>query len=434
MDDASQLVANSHQGLTMETNIAHSNMQNEQPSAIVICLDSITGLQTARILSQRGVSVIAIAKNPDHFACRTNVCEKILIADTDGFELISTLETLRPTLKENPVLFPCSDTSVLVISRYRDCLDKSFQIVLPSADVIEMMVDKVKFYDYAQENGFPIPETYFLYSRGDAEEAARKLTFPVILKPPYRPDKWRKHFRKKAFKVLNADELLSIYDQCFEWADILIVQHWIEGADTNHITCNCYFGHDSEPLVTFTSRKLRQWPQKTGQGCFGEAYRDDHVACETVRLYQSVGFRGLGYLEMKRDQNTGKYYIIEPNVGRPTGRSATAEANGVELIYTMYCDAIGRSLPINREQKDGSVKWIYLRQDIQSALYSWLHGELTLREWWQSMRGPKWHAIFSRTDPAPFWFDLWGAIEFEVKHQISKRTKKYDNHVSDFSS
>ena len=399
-------------------------MQNEPPHAIVIGLDSITGLQTARILSQRGVPVIAIAKDPDHHSCRTKVCEKIISTDTDSFALISTLETLRPTLKQKPVIFPCSDTSVLVISRYRDRLQEWCHVVLPPANVIEMMVDKVKFYRYAQENGFPIPETYFLFSREDAEEATRKLIFPAILKPPYRPDEWRKQTKEKAFKVANADEFLAIYNQCCKWADIIIAQEWIKGPDTNHITCNCYFGSDSEPLVTFTSRKLRQWPQTTGQGCFGEAYRDDKVAYETVHLYQSVGFRGLAYLEMKQDENSGRYLIIEPNVGRPTGRSATAEANGVELIYTMYCDAVGRPLPANREQKEGHVKWIYLRQDVQSALYSWFHGELTLREWWQSVRGPKWYAIFSWTDPAPFWYDLWGAVRHQIKFQINKLTEK----------
>jgi len=396
-------------------------MRKELPHAIVIGLDSITGLQTARILSQRGVPVIAITKDLGHFCCQTKVCRQILETNTDDEELIFTLETLGPTLKERAVLFPCSDLSVLVISRYRDRLQEWYYVVLPAADVIEMMVDKVKFYHYAQENGFPISETYFLSSREDAEEATRKLTFPAILKPPYRPDEWRKHTKEKAFKVAHADELLSVYDRCCKWTDVLIAQEWITGTDTNHITSNCYFDSTSEPLVTFTSRKLRQWPQKTGQGCLGEAYRDDTVARETVRLYQSVDFRGLAYLEMKRDENSGKYFIIEPNVGRPTGRSATAEANGVELIHTMYCDAIGWPLPTNREQKEGDVKWIYLRQDVQSALFSWLHGELKLQEWWRSIRGRKRDAIFSWNDPAPFWYDLWRAVGLLINSKSAKR-------------
>ena len=399
-------------------------MQNGPPHAIVIGLDSITGLQTARILAQRGVPVIAIAKDLGHFSCQTKVCKQILETDTDGEDLIFSLEKLGPTLREKAVLFPCSDICVLVISRFRDRLRDWYHVVLPAVDVIEMMVDKVKFYRFAQENGFPISETYFLSSREDAEEAARKLTFPVILKPPYRPDEWRKHTKEKVFKVAHADELLAFYDRCCKWAEVLIAQEWIKGTDTNHITCNCYFDSASEPLVIFTSRKLRQWPQKTGQGCLGEAYRDDIVALETIRLYKSVDFRGLAYLEMKKDEKSGRYFIIEPNVGRPTGRSATAEANGVELIYTMYCDAVGRPLPENREQKEGHVKWIYLRQDVQSALYSWFHGELTLREWWQSVRGPKWSAVFSWADPAPFWYDLWRAVVYQVKHQISKLTEK----------
>jgi D-aspartate ligase len=396
-----------------------SNLQNEPPNAIVIGLDGITGLQTARILSQRGIPVIAIAKNRNHFCCQTRVCTQILETRTDNEELIFTLETLGPTLKEKAVLFPCADIAVLVISRFRDRLQDWYHVVLPDANVIEMMVDKVKFYRYALENGFPIPETYFLSSREDAENAARNLTFPAIVKPPYRPAEWRKHTKEKAFKVADAAELVTIYDRVEKWADVLIAQEWIKGSDTNHVTCNCYFGSNSEPLVTFTSRKLRQWPQKTGQGCFGEAYRDDTVACETVRLCKSVNFRGLAYLEMKRDQESGKYFIIEPNVGRPTGRSATAEANGVELIFTMYCDAVGWTLPKNREQKDGNVKWIYLRQDIQSSLASWLHRELTLREWWRSVRGQKWDAVYARSDPAPFWHDLWHLVGLLGKSKLA---------------
>lgn len=391
----------------------------EDPAeAIVVGLDNITGLQTARILARRGIPVIAVAKDLNHYCCKTKVCRQILESCTDGEELISTLEKLGPTLKRKAVLFPCSDITVLLISRYRDRLQDWYHVILPPDPIIEMMVDKVKFYRFALENGFPIPKTYFLTSRQDAEDAAQNMTFPAIVKPPYRPSEWRKHTKEKAFKVADPDELLSIYDQCGKWIDTLIAQEWIKGSDINHITSNCYFDSHSEPLVTFTSRKLRQWPQKTGQGCFGEACRDDRVAGETVRLFKCVGFHGLAYLEMKHDAGSGEYYIIEPNVGRPTGRSATAEANGVELIFTMYCDAVGWALPSEREQKSESVKWIYLRQDIQSALTSWRHGELTLLEWWRSVRGRKWDAVFSWTDPAPFWHDLWRVVGLLGKTKV----------------
>jgi D-aspartate ligase len=175
-------------------------------------------------------------------------------------------------------------------------------------------------------------------------------------------------------------------------------------------SCNCYFDAYSEPLVTFIARKIRQWPPRTGTSCLGEECRNDHVLDASLKLFRSVNYHGLGYVEMKCDDRTGRHYIIEPNIGRPTGRSAIAEAGGVELLYTKYCDKLNLPLPKDREQKYVGAKWMFLRRDIQSALYYWKRGELTLRDWWRSVRGPKKYAVFSWTDPLPFLYDLWKVL------------------------
>ena len=160
---------------------------------------------------------------------------------------------------------------------------------------------------------------------------------------------------------------------------MLMVQEWIEGSDANLYSCNCYFNADAVPVVTFIARKLRQWPPETGTSCLGEECRNDVVLEASIRLFRSVGYRGLGYVEMKRDERTGKHYIIEPNIGRPTGRSAIAEAGGVELLYATYCDTLGWPMPANTQQQYGNMKWIYLRRDLQSAFCYWRRGDLTLR-------------------------------------------------------
>lgn len=382
----------------------------QPPHAIVIGLDCMTGLQTARIMAGHKVPVIGIARNPKHPCCRTNVCEEIIFADTAGQELVGVLEAFGPRLKQKAVLVPCTDMSVLAISRHREKLTGWYHVVLPEPGVVEMLVDKIKFHAYAQEKGFPVPSTFFLRTRAEAEQAAKDLTFPCILKPPLKTPTWEKHTKAKAFKASSPDELLALYDRCSEWADVLMAQEWIEGSDASLYSCNCYFNAESRPLVTFVARKLRQWPPVMGTSCLGEECRNDYVLQETVRLFGGVGFSGLGYVEMKRDERSGKHFIIEPNVGRPTGRSAIAEAAGVELLYAMYCDTVGWPLPANLEQKYGGVKWIYFRRDLQSALHYWRRGDLTLREWWRSWRGRKSDALFSWTDPVPFFADLWKAL------------------------
>ncbi len=123
-------------------------------------------------------------------------------------------------------------------------------------------------------------------------------------------------------------------------------------------------------------------------------------------MSRSVNSLAIGYVELPLDLYSGKYYIVEPNFGRPTGRSAIAEAGGVELLYTMYCDVVGLPLPTNHTQTYQGVKWVHLRRDTQAALYAWWQGELTLKEWWQSLRGRKRYALFSWSDPLPFFSDI----------------------------
>ncbi|MEJ2487970.1 MAG: hypothetical protein P8Y68_19815, partial [Anaerolineales bacterium] len=96
--------------------------KNKKPYAIVIGLDNMNGIQTARILARRNVPVIAIAKDPNHYCCKTKVCEKILFTDTSTEELITTLESLAPELEQKAVLYPCTDITVLQVSRHRERL------------------------------------------------------------------------------------------------------------------------------------------------------------------------------------------------------------------------------------------------------------------------------------------------------------------------
>jgi len=119
--------------------------ESRKPYAVVIDLDEINGLQTSRILAQHGVPVIGIAKDPEHYACHTNSCERIIFTDTKNEALIEALEKLGPNLDQRAVLFPCEDISVLLISQHRKRLEKWYHIALPEADMIKMMVNKMAF-------------------------------------------------------------------------------------------------------------------------------------------------------------------------------------------------------------------------------------------------------------------------------------------------
>jgi D-aspartate ligase len=380
------------------------------PPAIVVGLDSITGLQTARILASRGIPTIGIARDPDHPFCRTRVCRQIVYANTATDDVVAALERLGPKLAAKGVLVPCTDPAVRQISGERERLLPHYHVGLPDDETVDLLIDKMRFYEYAASHGLPIPQTFVLWSREDAERAASELDYPCILKPPLKSDLWDEHMRDKALKIWSAEEFMRVYDNAARWASPLLAQQWIPGEDVQLFSCNCYFDASSNALVTFVARKLRQWPPQTGTSCLGEECRNDEVLRETLRLFQGVGFHGLAYLEMKQHADTGAHYIVEPNIGRPTVRSAIAEAGGVELLYTMYCDTAGLPLPAQREQRYGRAKWLYLRNDVRSALHYWRQGELGARDLLRSWRGCRADALFSLRDPRPFLADVWHGV------------------------
>jgi len=397
---------------------------SQAPYAIVIGLDDIRGVHAARTLAWHGIRVIGIARDPKSYGCRTRACQRVLFADTRNEKFVSLLEQLAPTLGRQAVLVPCLDMAVLQISRHRERLERWYPLTLPKPDVVEMMIDKVQFCSFAESAGIPVPKTRFLYCQEDVQHVVETLRFPCCVKPPNSKDpKWLEGTHHKAFKVAGAKELQSIFNTWSHLANPLVVQEWIEGPEDNLFACHCYIGADSEPLATFTSRKLRQWPPETGQACLAEECKDDRVLEITLELFRRVGFRGLGYVEVKRDRNSSQYFIVEPNIGRVSGRMAIAEAGGVELLYTMYCDSLGLPLPENRAQMYGNAKWIYLRQDVQATLSHIRRRNLALGTWWRTWRGRKTFALFSWRDPAPFFADIIGGIRLMVTS--SERRKRF---------
>ncbi len=400
------------------------DLNSRNPHAIVIGLDGMAGIQTARTLARHRIPVIGIAKNAEHHCCRTNVCEEIVIAGTQTPDIVDTLLKIGPALPKKAVLFPCHDMTVRIIAEHRDRLEPWFHIAVPDHEIVEMLTSKVGFYNHAVKHGFKVPQTFKLRNQNDALQAAEKLRFPGVLKPSSTSSSWDQNTIAKAYQVANAKEFLAQYERCKEWVDELILQQWIPGDDSSLYSCNCYIDRAGKPQATFIARKIRQWPPHVGFSSLGEECRNDEVLRESLRLFASVPYTGLGYVEFKRDERTGEHYIIEPNIGRPTGRSGIAEAGGVELLYTMYCDVLGRPLPKARTQKYLGTKWVDLRHDFQSAFYYWRNGELTLREWRESWRGRKAHTYFSWRDPAPFFADLWNTFKKVLFRSDQKRREQ----------
>lgn len=373
--------------------------------AMLVGLDSLPGIQTSRVLAQHSIPVFALARFPHHYACKTNTCKKIYFANTQTKDFIDLLISLGPQLPAKTILIPCTDMSVFFISQYRQKLARWYYIALPPHQTVETLMNKSQFYRFIKKSGFPHPKTFVIRSISDAEDAAKNLSYPAVLKPSARKFSWTSQSLYKVLKVNGKKEFLQSYKQVSQWLDEFIVQEWIDGPESNLFSCNLYFNRNSQSLVTFVWQKIRQWPPQIGIVSLGVECHNNIVLQQAIDLFKKSGFYGLAHVEMKYSEKNKEYMILEANIGRPIVCSL-AEGAGVELIYTMYSDVVDLPLPEKRIQKYIGVKWIHLHHDLRSAWHHWRKGDLTLLDWIESLKGPKVHALFSWSDPKPFFYDL----------------------------
>lgn len=126
-------------------------------------------------------------------------------------------------------------------------------------------------------------------------------------------------------------EFDSIDFDLFEAANKLLVQQWIPGGDSNVYFCLVCYDKNGTLAGKFTGRKLLQAPPYCGSTAVAVGVDEPEVDEITTRLFNLVGYRGIGSLELKKSDKDLKYYLVEPTVGRNDLQSNVALSGGVNL-------------------------------------------------------------------------------------------------------
>ena len=373
------------------------------PPAVVVGI-GLTGLGMVRSLRHYrnpfSMPIVAIDSDLHQATAYTRLCDKVHCPDVDGEGLVDCLIEVGRRRAERPVLLLSQDLAVLTVARHQHTLSSFYRFLVPSSEVTDLLMDKSRFGEYATRHGFNVPRTFAISSAGDLEPALAGLRFPCVLKPIYRNAAWSERGFPKGFVCQTAAELRGAYGQVSDVQDNFVAQEWIPGDDSEIYFCLAYFDEQSRAVATFTGRKLRQWPRAAGNTSLAESSGIPSIKQETVRLFESVKFRGLGSVEFKRDPRTGDFKIMEPTVGRANLQSETATANGVNLTWIAYSDLAGLDHGRIRLRPRAAV-WINEYTDLQSGMVRVGRGELSLGGWMRSYRRPRYYAWFSWKDPMP---------------------------------
>lgn len=369
----------------------------EYSPALILDL-SATGISVARILASHHVEVFgadtwsqSIGRYSKHVK-RPSFGYQI-----DGNGFMEKLIDFSEKCSKKPVLIPCSDTFIELVSNNFDTLSKHFLMQSSlSPDVSRHFLNKRMFYKMCDSYGVAYPKTIFISGEEKADEIITEMRFPLILKPDL-IHKWKRYLSGNKVMVIEDERKLK---QVFKAHKLILsnstIQEVIPGREDQIFIFKGYYDDSCNLRAYFTGRKIRQYPPNFGSGSLAESIRNDDVLKLSKEFLEKFEFKGLCGTEYKYDSRDGCYKMIEINI-RPQLWEDLTRIAGCEIVWTMYCDLTGLDVQEMTPQKNG-IKWCYLERDLPSSLWFLWRGELSIKKWLASYKNVKSDAIIDFSD------------------------------------
>jgi predicted ATP-grasp superfamily ATP-dependent carboligase len=304
-------------------------------TAVVVDVGWVNGLAAVRSLGRAGVRVLALDHRPSALGFRSRYAEPLLMPDPQDEEaFVSFLAGLD--VERGPV-FATHDEPLNAIARNASRFGERFLYPFPPWEVLSRIQSKRSQLEAAERAGIPAPGTAYPGSAGEARAAAKRLGFPVLVKPSS-TEGFKRRFKRQAFRCETGDEVERAYVDAEPYEPM--VQEVIPGGDGELYTFGSYLRADGEPLGLFCGRKLRQTPPGVGTCRVGEAVWVEDVVDSSLKLLRELRFHGLSQVELKRDPRDGAYKLMEVNP-RLFQWHGLAAACGVDLPLIAFRDLTG---------------------------------------------------------------------------------------------
>ena len=225
-------------------------------------------------------------------------------------------------------VFPSWDPEVLVLSRNkRRFADRGITVPVPDWSVLRRAMDKHALIEAATALGFPCPGTYLPRSAADAPELAKRLGYPLVVKPRFSA-------RGRGSRLVHdAAELGAAIRQAEPTFGMPILQEWIPGGLDQRVSVAVTLDRSGRPITVHARRHVRTVLKAfVSLPCAQVSCTEMPVVADAVRFLQELGYVGHARVQLKVDPRDGVAKLMEVNC-RPG--------------YRIWCEiAVGQNVPL----------------------------------------------------------------------------------------
>jgi predicted ATP-grasp superfamily ATP-dependent carboligase len=379
------------------------DMSYYKEPVIILGGDSVNVLAVSRNLGKNHVKVY-YASSIKNEVSYSKYCQKhFIISDIEKNKevLREFLLEIKKIIKDQAVLFPCSDLLCMNLSQILNDLDEKF-ISFVDKNVTPTLINKRKFYMSLYRNKVPYPNTYFPENYEDIKEIENSIVFPVLIKPAI--TQLFSRFNRKALIARSKKDLEKYYKLVVKYDIEFVIQEIIPGPPTNQFGIAGYFDKNHNPKGLFAYRRIREWPIGLGNGSLIESipiHEVSNIKDIIINYLKNLKYCGLFDAEFKKDLHNGNFRLLEINA-RSWWQNHFPTICGINLVMMAYLDAIGEKIEY-RETYETGVRWIHFINDVFSLYGMFKNRSIHFSEWVQSYNNIRDYAYFNADDALP-WF------------------------------
>jgi len=306
------------------------------------------GLGVIRSLGRCGVPVHAVTESRMTPVAFSRYVDRRFALPTTGMEsgadVLPGLLDIGRRIGRPSVLIPTDDEAAIAVADLGDALAEHFLVPsLDRPDVVRELASKKGMHDLCRAHGIRTAVSAFPDSLDEVLAYADSGTFPVVVKNRDAGER-RRHPAVRATTIVATPE--DLRELATEWHDPpnVILQEHIPAEDAEDWFAHLSIGPDDAATV-FTGLKVRSFPPRAGVTTNAFAVQHDELTRLSADFARSVGFRGIGDLDWRWDEQAGVFKLVDFNPRVGAQFRLFEDSAGVDVVRAQHLALTGRAVP-----------------------------------------------------------------------------------------